>query len=140
MSVELIRIPAGLGEPLGRYSHLSVARGIEIVTVAGQCGIDEGGEIVGDKSVTAQTRQAFANIATALQHVGLQPYDIFKTTTFLVGADNIDEFMAARAEVFAAMFPSGEYPPNTLLVVSRLVEARFAVEIEANAMRPAASA
>jgi enamine deaminase RidA (YjgF/YER057c/UK114 family) len=137
MSVDLIRRPARLGEPLGRYSHISIARGTEIVTVAGQCGIDEHGELASDQSVTAQTGQAFANIATALHEVGLRPADIFKTTTFIAGAENIDEFMAARTQVFADLFPSGQYPPNTLLVVARLVEARFSVEIEASAIRAA---
>jgi enamine deaminase RidA (YjgF/YER057c/UK114 family) len=135
MTVDLIRRPPGLGEPLGRYSHISVAHGTAIVTVAGQCGIDESGALTGDKSVTAQARQAFTNVVTALQHVDLSPSDLIKTTTFLVGAENIEEFMQARADVFAELFPSAEYPPNTLLVVSRLVEARFAVEIEATAIR-----
>jgi enamine deaminase RidA (YjgF/YER057c/UK114 family) len=139
MSVNLIRRPAGLGEPRGRYSHVSVARGTELVTVAGQFGIDEHGEMTGDKSVTAQTRQAFANIAAALDEVGLSPADVFKTTTFVVDADNIDEFMTARTAVFADMFPSGQYPPNTLLVVARLVEPQFAIEIEASAIRPVSS-
>lgn len=36
MTIEFIRRPTGLGEPLGRYSHVSIATGGQIVTVAGQ--------------------------------------------------------------------------------------------------------
>jgi enamine deaminase RidA (YjgF/YER057c/UK114 family) len=137
MPVEFIRQPEGLGEPLGRYSHVSVAVGLQIVTVAGQVGVTRSGELAGDGSLTAQTWQAFRNIGTALASQRLGLTDIFKFTTYLVGADNIDEFMAARTAAFAEFFPDGQYPPNTLLVVSRLVEERFTVEIEALAIRAA---
>lgn len=135
MPVELIGQPAGLGTPLGRYSHVAIAKGTEIVAVAGQVGIDSSGELAGDGSVAAQTKQAFANIATALASAGLSPADIFKTTTLLVGAEDLEEFMAARGEAFAEHFPEGNYPPNTLLIISRLVEERLRVEVEALAVR-----
>ncbi len=137
MPVEFIRQPDGLGQPLGRYSHVSVATGTEIVTVAGQVGITRSGELVGDGGLTEQTWQVFRNVRTALESQGLGLTDIFKFTTYLVGADNIPEFMAARTAAFAEFFPDGAYPPNTLIVVARLVEDRFAVEVEAMAIRNA---
>lgn len=137
MPVELIRRPDGLGEPLGRYSHISVATGTEIITVAGQVGITKDGELAGDGSLAAQVWQVYRNLTTALESQGLGLKDVFKFTTYLVGADNIGEFMAARTAAFAEFFPDGEYPPNTLLVVARLVEERFSVEIEASAIRAA---
>jgi enamine deaminase RidA (YjgF/YER057c/UK114 family) len=48
--------------------------------------------------------------------------------------------MKARQEVFPGWFPDGAYPPNTLLVVSRLVRPELRVEIEAMAVRPRAVA
>jgi enamine deaminase RidA (YjgF/YER057c/UK114 family) len=137
MPVELIRQPDGLGQPLGRYSQVAIASGTQIVSVAGQVGIIASGELAGDGSLTAQTRQAFANVVTALGAASLHTGDIFKTTTFLVGAERIEEFMAARTAAFDEFFPGGQYPPNTLLVVSRLVEARFLIEVEALAIRGA---
>ena len=107
------------------------------MSVAGQVGILSSGELAGDGSVTAQTKQAFQNVVTALEAVHLGPRDIFKTTTYLVGADNLDEFMEARKAAFEEIFPDQAYPPNTLLIVARLVEARFAVEVEAFAVRAA---
>ena len=137
MPVEFIRQPDGLGQPLGRYSHISVATGTEIVTVAGQVGITRSGELAGDGGLTEQTWQVFRNVRTALESQELSLTDIFKFTTYLVGADNIPEFMAARTAAFAEFFPDGAYPPNTLIVVARLVENRFAVEVEAMAIRNA---
>jgi enamine deaminase RidA (YjgF/YER057c/UK114 family) len=135
MPVELIRQPDGLGVPLGRYSHISVATGTEIVTVAGQVGVTADGELAGDGGLTAQVWQVFRNLRTALTSQGIGLSDIFKLTTYLVGADNIPEFMTARTAAFAEFYPDGEYPPNTLLVVARLVEERFTVEVEALAIK-----
>jgi enamine deaminase RidA (YjgF/YER057c/UK114 family) len=135
MPVELIRQPDGLGVPLGRYSHVSVATGTEIVTVAGQVGITESGELAGDGGLTAQVWQTLRNLRVALESQGTGLCDVFKLTTYLVGADSIPEFMAARTAAYAEFYPDGQYPPNTLLVVARLVEERFVVEIEALAIR-----
>jgi enamine deaminase RidA (YjgF/YER057c/UK114 family) len=137
MPVEFIRKPDGLGEPLGRYSQISIATGTQIVAVAGQVGITASGELAGDGGLTAQTRQAFQNVATALKSAGLGMEDIFKTTTYLVGADNIPEFMEARKAAFSELFTDDQFPPNTLLVVARLVEERFTIEVEATAIRAA---
>ena len=135
MPVDFIKQPDGLGTPLGKYSHVSIASGTEIVSVAGQVGIDHSGELAGDGSLAAQTWQAFQNVVTALKSAGLGMRDIFKTTTYLVGADNIPAFMDARTAAFSEFFENGQFPPNTLLVVERLVEERFAIEVEAFAIR-----
>jgi enamine deaminase RidA (YjgF/YER057c/UK114 family) len=39
--------------------------------------------------------------------------------------------MNARRELFEELYPNGACPPNTLLVVDRLVEKEFLVEVEA---------
>ena len=63
--------------------------------------------------------------------------DVVRLQTFLVSADDIPAFMKARQELFPAYFPTGLYPPNTLLVVSRLVRPELRVEVEAMAVRRA---
>lgn len=130
MPITYLRRPEGLGEPLGRYSHVSVTEAPTLVHVAGQVGMVESGELAGDGGFGAQVRQGFANLATALSAGGAGMRDLVKTTTFVVGAEYIDEFMRVRAEVFAELLPEGEYPPNTILVVSRLVEPELLFEIE----------
>jgi enamine deaminase RidA (YjgF/YER057c/UK114 family) len=127
--------PKRFGAPLGMYSHGMVAPGGEIVVVAGQVGIGEGGAVaVGD--VGAQTRQALENVRAVVEAAGCTMGHVVRLQTFLTHAEDIPGFMAARGEVFPRYFPNGAYPPNTLLVVSRLVKPELLVEIEAMAVRP----
>jgi len=131
--------PKRFGPPLGMYSHGMVAPGGEIVVVAGQVGMDERRAVaVGD--VGAQTRQALENVRAIVEAAGCTMGHIVRLQTFLTHAEDIPGFMAARGEVFPKYFPNGAYPPNTLLVVSRLVQPELLVEIEAMAVKPAAPA
>jgi enamine deaminase RidA (YjgF/YER057c/UK114 family) len=126
--------PPTLGAPLGLYSHVSHAPAGRLVFVAGQVGADRSGELAGTDDVEAQTEQAFANVGRALAAAGAGWEDVVKSTTYLISEDLIDGFMAARRRVFAELFPGGGYPPNTLLVVRRLVEPGLLVEIDAFAV------
>jgi len=131
--------PKHFGAPLGMYSHGMVAPGGEIVVVAGQVGMGEGGAVaVGD--VGAQTKQALENVRAIVEAAGCTMGHIVRLQTFLTHAEDIPGFMTARGEVFPRYFPKGAYPPNTLLVVSRLVKPELLVEIEAMAVKPAAAA
>ena len=131
--------PKAFGAPLGMYSHGMVAPGGELVVVAGQVGMDVHGRVAGD-DVGSQTKQAFENVRAVLEAGGCRWRDVVRLQTFLVSADDIPGFMKARQEVFPGWFPDGAYPPNTLLVVSRLVRPELRVEIEAMAVRPRAVA
>lgn len=135
MSVRHHRRPAGLGQPLGRYSHVTVAIGGDTVYVAGQVGMTKDGALCGDGGFGDQLRGAFANLGTALAAVGGSFADIAKTTTYVVGGGtHLDEFMEVRGEVFEGSFPDGQFPANTLLFVERLVEEPLLVEVEAIAV------
>ncbi len=57
-------------------------------------------------------------------------------TTYVVGRDSIQSFLDARAELFPGLYPEGDFPPNTLLVISGLVREEFLVEIKALAALP----
>ena len=129
-----------LGPVLGMYSHGMVAPGGEIVVVAGQVGADAAGRVVAPGDVGGQTRQALANVDAVLRAAGCSMRDVVRFQTFLTHAADIDGFMQARREVFPTYFPDGVYPPNTLLVVSRLVQPDLLVEIEAMAVKPGARA
>lgn len=128
-----------LGPALGLYSHGMTAGPGEIVVVAGQVGM-AGGKVVGPGDVGAQTRQALANIDAVLRAAGASMRDVIRFQTFLTNADDIEGFMAARREAFPAYFPEGVHPPNTLLIVSRLVNPDLLVEIEAMAVKSASPA
>lgn len=126
-----------LGPTFGMYSHGMVAAGGELVVVAGQVAADRAGKLVGPGDAAAQTRQAFENVRAVLEAAGSSMRQIVRFQTFLTHASDIDAFMKARQEVFPRYFPDGVYPPNTILVVSRLVLPELLVEIEAMAVKPA---
>jgi len=132
VTVRLIRRPAGLGEPLGRYSHVGIGRG-DLVAVAGQVGMDSDGRLAGS-DLASQARQTYQNLGIALAGAGCGYEDVLKMNTYLVSSDLIEEFMEARAAIFSELYPSGEYPPNTLAIVSRLVEPDLLIEVEALAV------
>ena len=129
-----------LGPTFGMYSHGMIAPGGELVVVAGQVAADRAGKLVGPGDVVAQTRQAFENVRAVLEAAGSGMQQIVRFQTFLTHATDIEGFMQARKELFPAYFPDGVYPPNTILVVSRLVLPDLLVEIEAMAVKPAGAA
>ncbi|MGH7661285.1 MAG: RidA family protein, partial [Vulcanimicrobiaceae bacterium] len=132
MSVEMVKT-SGLSAPFGMYSHVSRATGT-MIFIAGQVGANPQGEIVGKGDFAVQMRQVFANLSAALKSAGASFADVVKFTTYLTSAADIPKFMATRNELYAGIFPHGNYPPNTLLVISRLVEPELLLEIEAIAM------
>ena len=60
---------------------------------------------------------------------------VTKFTTYVSEPGYIEAFYQAREKLFAELYPAGDHPPNTLLVVTRLVRPEFMVEIEAVAAR-----
>ena len=127
-------VPKGFGPPLGMYSHGMVARGGELVIVAGQVGMTADGRVAGE-DVVSQTKQALGNVRAVVEAAGCTMSDVVRLQTFLTRSEDIAGFMKARGEVFPTYFPDGTYPPNTLLVVSRLVRPELLVEVEAMAVR-----
>ena len=56
--------------------------------------------------------------------------NVAQFTTYLVHSQDIPQFMAWRLREFPKLFPDGKYPPNTLLIVDRLVQEQFLVEVQ----------
>jgi 2-iminobutanoate/2-iminopropanoate deaminase len=129
-----------LGPTFGMYSHGVIAPAGELVVVAGQVAADRAGKLVGPGDVVAQTRRAFENVRAVLEAAGSGMSQIVRFQTFLTHAADIEGFMQARKELFPRYFPDGVYPPNTILVVSRLVLPELLVEIEAMAVKPGSAA
>ena len=129
-------VPKSFGPPLGMYSHGMIARGGDLVIVAGQVGLNADGRVPGD-DVVSQTKQALENVRTVVEAAGCTMRDVVRLQTFLTRPGDIGGFMKAREELFPTYFPDKVYPPNTLLVVGRLVRPELLVEVEAMAVRPA---
>jgi enamine deaminase RidA (YjgF/YER057c/UK114 family) len=123
--------PEALGQPLGPYSHIARVKASEFVFIAGQVAVDKAGNIVGGDDFDAQCVQAFANLSVALEAVGAGWGNIAQFTTYLVHSQHIAKFMAYRGREFPRMFANRSYPPNTLLIVDRLVQEPLLIEVQA---------
>ena len=117
-----------LGKPFGQYSQITRVKASEFVFIAGQVGADRDGKVSED--FDAQCGQVYANIETALKSVGANWGNVVEFTTYLVHSQDIPKFMTYRKREFPKFFPNGAYPPNTLLMVDRLVKEPFLVEVQ----------
>ena len=115
--------PDALGKPLGQYSHITRVKASEFLFIAGQVADKDGKSPAGD--FDAQCGQTFANIGAALASQGAGFANVVEFTTYLVHSQDIAKFMAWRTREFPKLFPGGAYPPNTLLIIDRLVKEEF---------------
>jgi enamine deaminase RidA (YjgF/YER057c/UK114 family) len=123
--------PPGVAAPIGKYHHaVAVPAGVNLMFVSGQVGDHPDGSPVAPDAA-AQARQAFANLGVILEAFGATPAHIAKLMTFVVGADSLPGFRAARDEVFADWYPDGEVPAHSLAVVAGLAAPELLIEIEA---------
>lgn len=116
--------PESLGKPLGQYSQITRVKASEYLFIAGQVAAD------GADDFDAQCVQVFANIRAALESCGAGWGNVVQFTTYLVHSQDIPKFMQYRLREFPSMFANGAYPPNTLLMVDRLVKEAFLVEVQ----------
>ena len=123
--------PATLGTPLGQYSQITRVKASEFLFIAGQLASDKAGTVIGADDFDAQCTQVFKNIETALKSCDAGWGNIVQFTTYLVHSQDIPKFMSYRLREFPRFFPNGAYPPNTLLMVDRLVQEPFLVEVQA---------
>ena len=121
----------------GMYSHVARMQPGELAFIAGQVAIDASGNPVSAGDLAAQVAAVFANLGKILNDLGTGFDAIVQFTTYLTKPEDIPIWMSARSEIFPRLFPDGKYPPNTLLVVSRLVKPEFLLEVEAIARVPA---
>ena len=77
-----------------------------------------------------QARLCLDIILRALEHAGARPEDVVRTRIYLVDAADIDEVARAHGDVFGDIRPA-----SAALVVKALLDARWRVEIEADALR-----
>ena len=123
--------PDTLGTPLGQYCHVTRVKTSELLFIAGALSADKEGNTVGKLDFDAQCTQVFGNIKKALESADADWGNVVQFTTYLVHSQSIEQFMAFRLREFPKMFDNGKYPPNTLLMVDRLVREDFLVEVQA---------
>ena len=122
--------------PLGAYSVGMTVNAGRLLYIAGQVGVNVEGNLVGPGDAAAQTRQVLQNIGHVLAAAGAGFSNVVEFTTYVVGRESVQGFIDGRNQVFPDIFPNGDFPPNTLLVVDGLVREEFLVEIKAVAALP----
>ena len=111
-----------LGKPLGQYSHLTRVKASEFLFIAGMLAAGE--------DFDAQCSGVFRQIGEALKSAGAGWGNVVQFTTYLVHSQDIPRFMQWRLREFPKLFPNGAYPPNTLLIIDRLVQEQFLIEVQ----------
>lgn len=115
----------------GLYSHIGVAEPGKLLFIAGQLAVDLEGNMVGKGDFAAQFHQVFENLDAVLKGAGCDFRNVVKFTTFFVHSQDVEIFMRLRADTFPKLFGGEKFPPNTILVVDRLVKEDFLFEVEA---------
>ncbi len=118
-------------EPVVGYSR-AVAAG-EYVFVSGCTSVLDG-KLVHEGDAYHQTVQAIANVSTALDRLGFEIADVVRTRIFVTDITRWQEYGRAHGEAFGASKPA-----TTMVEVSRLVDPRMLVEVEAVAYRQGGS-
>ncbi len=91
--------------------------------------MDKDGKVAAD--FETQCAQVFANIGAALASQSANFANVVAFTSYLVHAQDIPKFAQYRAREFPRLFAGGDYPPNTLLIIDRLVREELLVEVSA---------
>lgn len=124
--------PAGLWTS-PRLTQMVEVQGARMIYLSGQTPADASYK-VRSGGFREQAHVVYDNIEIALHAAGASLQNIVKTTTYLTDAGNIPMLRDVRLERYKNLKAP---PANTLLVVSRLAEPEFLIEIDVVAALPA---
>ena len=113
-------------EPIVGYSR--AVRFGDRIYVTGTTATDETGEVVGVDDPYAQTVQTIRNIERALNALDAGLENIVRTRMFVTDISRWEEYGRAHGEFFREIMPA-----TTMVEVSKLIDSRMLIEIEADA-------
>jgi enamine deaminase RidA (YjgF/YER057c/UK114 family) len=122
------RLRVSSGNPMEReFGYSRAVRVDDRVWVSGTCAVWPDGSV--DPDVEVQTRRCLEIIADALAAVGATFADVVRTRMYVVDLADFPTVARIHGEVFASVQPA-----TTGLVVAGLVDPRWKVEIEVEAV------
>ena len=98
------------------------------IYVTGTTATDDAGEVVGVGDAYAQAVQTIRNIEAALQRLGAGLEHVVRTRMFVTDISRWEEYGRAHGEFFSEIMPA-----TTMVEVSRLIDPKMLIEIEADA-------
>jgi enamine deaminase RidA (YjgF/YER057c/UK114 family) len=98
------------------------------IYVTGTTATDENGEIVGVDDGYTQTVQTIRNIERALKALDANLEHVVRTRMFVTDISRWEEYGRAHGEFFVNIMPA-----TTMVEVSKLIDPRMLIEIEADA-------
>ena len=99
------------------------------IAVTGCASVGPDGELVGEGDPYAQATRCIEVIREALESAGAGLTDVVRTRMFVTNIDQWEEIGRAHKEAFGDIMPA-----TTMVEVSRLIDPRMLVEIEADAV------
>ncbi|MGE0238468.1 MAG: RidA family protein [Parvibaculaceae bacterium] len=121
--------PPDIYSPVNSYVHaVAIDSPQTILRMSGQLGVDKSGAVPGE--AVAQAELAWANIEAILAEAGMSIADITKVTSYIVGTQNIRDYVEVHKRRVGEAAP-----PWTLLVVAALGRPEYLIEVDVEAMR-----
>lgn len=90
---------------------------------------DDQGQLVGGNDPYLQTKFALEKVKNALEELGARLEDVIRTRIFVTNIDHWEAIGKAHAECFKDIKPA-----TSMVEVSRLIDDKYLVEIEASAI------
>ena len=112
-------------------SIVGYARAVRVgdrIYVTGTTATDENSNVVGIGDAYAQTVQSIRNIERALRALDAGLENVVRTRMFVTDISRWEEYGRAHGEFFREIMPA-----TTIVEVSKLIDPRMLIEIEADA-------